>query len=458
MIRAEWLAAVLFSLPALAASREERVSRADFLVRQALQANDERDSDCQLELERKLERVLGELQNAVQSEDALGRALRRARSVREVAEDDCPGRITRSVLPPLEEAIRVMERTIESPGDDDGEAPPQEEVVAPVESPPPVIAVEIEPPMVEPPPIEVPPPQPDIDWFWVGGFWTWQGQWVWVHGRWREPPQVGYFWCQPYYENRGGAVVFVSGHWRPPGSVFVPPSPNAVIVRVQPRPGVVMGPPPMGPSGVFIPAPPGSRPGIIIPAPVGTAPAVVTSAPPVIKPGMRIEGRLTPGANLNQANVRVVAPAGVTASGRPVTTTVPAAAHLAAARAPVVRATAPTPASAHPLPAFNPRQAPPALPRPQPVQVAPAPARPATPVAPLRPAPEPTLRPPPSQPEPARPEPTRRELPRPQPTSREPSQPEPRPAPNMRGAPPPPRPAPTPAHPPAKKQEPTTNQ
>jgi hypothetical protein len=48
--------------------------------------------------------------------------------------------------------------------------------------------------------------------------------------------------------------------------------------------------------------------------------------------------------------------------GVAVNTTVPAAAHLAAARPPVVRAAAPAPMTTRPLPVFNPKQPPPQLP------------------------------------------------------------------------------------------------
>src|SRR5205823_1196730 len=71
------------------------------------------------------------------------------------------------------------------------------EFMSPVEAPPPVISVDLEASLIEPPAIEVawapppmlvemPPPQPGPRWFWAGGFWTWQGEWVWVNGHWRE--------------------------------------------------------------------------------------------------------------------------------------------------------------------------------------------------------------------------------------------------------------------------------
>jgi hypothetical protein len=92
---------------------------------------------------------------------------------------------------------------------------------------------------------------------------------------------------------------------------------------------------PIGPHGVFVPAPPGSQPGIIVPAPVGTPPAVVLSAPPVVRPGMVVR----PVAN--RGVVEVVAPAGVTREGRPVTAQAPVLPRDAASVHPVVVAPPP---------------------------------------------------------------------------------------------------------------------
>src|SRR5207342_1419218 len=117
------------------------------------------------------------------------------------------------------------------------------------------------------------------------------------------------------------AVIFIDGHWAPPGMVFVPPPRTLPIVYARPAYGVVPGPRPIGPEGCFIPAPPGSRRGIIVPAPIGTAPAVVTSAPAVFAPGMRVNANVHVNNSVhvtnvtNVTNVTIVAPAGVTASG-----------------------------------------------------------------------------------------------------------------------------------------------
>ena len=273
------------------------------------------------------------------------------------------------------------------------EAPPQAEATPPEEqAPEPVVSVNVEPAVVQPAPIaigwapppmlvEVPPQSPFFGAVWVGGYWVWQGNWVWAHGHWMGPPRQDYVWVHPYYEHRGDAVIFIDGHWSAPGVVFVPPPPTLHLVVETPAVGVIAGPRPIGPDGCFVPAPPGSRAGIIIPAPVGTAPAVVTSAPAVVNVGMRITNNVTTVNNVNNSvtnvtnvtrvtnvtNVTIVGPPGATATGHAYNTMVPAAPHLAAARPALVQARAPEPVSTRPLPVYTPGSRPPALPHPQPV-------------------------------------------------------------------------------------------
>lgn len=238
-----------------------------------------------------------------------------------------------------------------------------------------VVSVYVEPPLSQPPPIlvgwapppmlvDVPPPMPFAGAVWIGGYWVWDGYWVWAAGRWAAPPWPYYTWIHPYYEHRHGRVVFITGFWAPPGVVFVPPPLHISITVVSAAPGVVPGPAPIGPQGVFVPAPPGSRPGLIVPAPLGTTPAVVISAPPLVNPGMRIQAE----GRGDRAAVTIVAPPGATAGGRAFERAVPAQPHLAAALPPVVRALAPPPASRRPIPSFEPGRAPVPLPPPQPLR------------------------------------------------------------------------------------------
>jgi hypothetical protein len=251
------------------------------------------------------------------------------------------------------------------------DSPPTDENYLPP-PPEPVVSVYVDPPTQQPEPIGVPwapppmlvedpGPPPFYGAFWTGGYWVWEGQWVWAHGRWLPPPAVGYLWAPPYYENRAGVVIFVAGFWRAPGVAFIAPAPGISITVVQARPGVVMGPPVQGPQGVFVPPPPGSRPGVIVPAPVGTNPAVVVGAPPCLRPGMEVRQG-------DGGHVQIVAPANVTPGGRPFNTMAPAPAHLAASQIPVVRVPSPTPALRNAIPSYNPRTGFSKLPQAQPVQ------------------------------------------------------------------------------------------
>jgi hypothetical protein len=161
---------------------------------------------------------------------------------------------------------------------------------------PEVVSVYVEPPLYEPAPIAVPwapppmmsemvPPRPFPEAVWVGGYWVWQGRWVWATGRWAPRPRPDYAWVQPYYEHRDGAVLFIPGHWCPPGVAFRPPPPGFRPRMMRPAPGVRPGVAPIGPPGVFLPPPPGSRPGLIVPAPTGTPPSAVRGGPPPMGQG-----------------------------------------------------------------------------------------------------------------------------------------------------------------------------
>ena len=252
------------------------------------------------------------------------------------------------------------------------QAPPPPLDVYRIPAPLPVVSIYVEPPLYQPPPIriawapppmlvEVPPPFPYLGAVWTGGYWVWEGNWVWARGRWIAPPHPDYAWVNPYYEHRAGSVIFVNGFWAAPGVSFVAPSFNLNIAFGVVAAGIVAGSRPIGPEGVFIPAPPGSYTGLIVPAPIGTAPAVVTGAPPIIRTGMRVNivnnNTVTTNNVTNITNVTIVAPASATANGQAVNTAIPAQPHLAAAMPSVVRALAPVPASAKPIPALVPGRA-----------------------------------------------------------------------------------------------------
>jgi hypothetical protein len=243
----------------------------------------------------------------------------------------------------------------------------------PTEEPPKAVSVYIDFPTEQPDPVEVdwapppmlvdtPPEEPSDDDVWVGGFWVWEGSWVWAHGRWSRPPHHGYRWHNPYYEHRGDAVVFINGFWSPTNYVFVPPPPEIRIPRAEIALGVNAGRRPEGPPGVFVPPPPGSRYGLIVPAPLGTPPAAIVGAPPMDRPGMHI---IANGSIATNANVSIVAPANSTTDGRAFSITAPTLPHLAAGQHPLVNITAPAPIISQPIASYRPGNAPPVLPPPQ---------------------------------------------------------------------------------------------
>ncbi|MGN6526851.1 MAG: hypothetical protein ACTHL8_10710 [Burkholderiaceae bacterium] len=256
-----------------------------------------------------------------------------------------------------------------------------------------VVSAYVDPPLAEPAPVEVEwapppmlvedvPPQPGPDYVWTGGYWGWQGRWIWCAGRWSHPPRHHYHWQEPYYEHRGDRVVFVPGYWAAPDSRFVAPAIGVAIAAAFVAAGVHHGHAPDGPQGVFVPPPPGSRPGIIVPAPLGTPPAVVLGAPPVIHAGMRVEGNVENNSHNttivnNIRNVTIIAPQGTTANGQRFQTTVAAQSHPMPGVKPVVAVMAPKPASPTAIPAYRPGQKPVALPPPhQVVRRGPMPVRP----------------------------------------------------------------------------------
>ena len=54
---------------------------------------------------------------------------------------------------------------------------------------------------------------PGYGYYWIDGYWHWNGyEWVWISGRW-ERGQEGYAYIQPYYDYVGGSYVYVPGYW-----------------------------------------------------------------------------------------------------------------------------------------------------------------------------------------------------------------------------------------------------
>jgi hypothetical protein len=64
-----------------------------------------------------------------------------------------------------------------------------------------------------------PPPVPEAiyaapgpDYFWIGGYWGWQGRWIWNPGHYEH--HHGGVWMAGRWEHRGGGYAWVGGHWR----------------------------------------------------------------------------------------------------------------------------------------------------------------------------------------------------------------------------------------------------
>jgi len=83
---------------------------------------------------------------------------------------------------------------------------------APVYQQPGEPAVVAEPP--PPPKTEVIVAAPGPEYSWVPGYWSWNGGWVWIGGRWIIGPHPHAVWVGPRYIRRGHAYIYHRGYWR----------------------------------------------------------------------------------------------------------------------------------------------------------------------------------------------------------------------------------------------------
>jgi hypothetical protein len=57
--------------------------------------------------------------------------------------------------------------------------------------------------------------RPGRDYVWVQGYHTWDGsRYVWVPGRWEQPPRGHAHWVAHHWVHQRGGWVLVEGHWR----------------------------------------------------------------------------------------------------------------------------------------------------------------------------------------------------------------------------------------------------
>ena len=75
------------------------------------------------------------------------------------------------------------------------------------------ISVGFAPPAI---PIYAQPYCPGPGYFWVPGYWAWNGfGYYWVPGYWAFPPRVGFYWTPGYWAYDGGRYFFNDGYWGP---------------------------------------------------------------------------------------------------------------------------------------------------------------------------------------------------------------------------------------------------
>lgn len=57
-------------------------------------------------------------------------------------------------------------------------------------------------------------PCPSENYVWVGGYWKWDGRWVWRRGYWNLRPYSGAVWDAGHWSHHHGRWVYKEGHWR----------------------------------------------------------------------------------------------------------------------------------------------------------------------------------------------------------------------------------------------------
>src|SRR2546430_1200579 len=58
------------------------------------------------------------------------------------------------------------------------------------------------------PQVEAVTPAPNPEFYWIPGYWSWNGGWVWIGGRWGPRPHPHAVWVGPRYVRRGHGYVY----------------------------------------------------------------------------------------------------------------------------------------------------------------------------------------------------------------------------------------------------------
>jgi hypothetical protein len=78
-------------------------------------------------------------------------------------------------------------------------------------APPPTVVVAQPPPATR---VEVIPFSPGPEFYWVPGYWTWNGGWVWMTGVWAPRPHPHAVWVGGHWAHHGHGYVWIGGGWR----------------------------------------------------------------------------------------------------------------------------------------------------------------------------------------------------------------------------------------------------
>src|ERR1035438_1171197 len=65
-----------------------------------------------------------------------------------------------------------------------------------------------------PPQVEYVPVAPGPYYVWAPGYWSWNGGWVWVGGRYMSRPRPGAVWVGGHWGRHGHGYVWIGGGWR----------------------------------------------------------------------------------------------------------------------------------------------------------------------------------------------------------------------------------------------------